>query len=282
MGKRFDTLLFPGNRKKAFTLSYDDGVLQDVRLLELLKKYGLKGTFNLNYGVTGYESLPDRPFSVSRVKREDIRELYKDQEIGGHGLYHSDLTGLGTPYASYEILEDKRGLEEITGGIVDMFAYPFGLYNEEVKDLLKSAGYKGARTVTSTHSFALPSDPWRLDPTCHHNDEKLMELADQFLSMPSFRTSLFYVWGHAYEFDRDGNWDQMEAFLAKMAGHDDIWYAANGEILRYLEAYKMLEYSVDGSLIRNPSSIDVLIGTSFGTTELLKAGTTTRVKDTPL
>ncbi len=74
----------------------------------------------------------------------------------------------------------------------------------------------------------------------------------------------------------------MEAFLAKMSGHDDIWYAANGEILRYLEAYKMLEYSVDGSLIRNPSSIDVLIGTSFGTAELLKVGTMTRIKDTPL
>ena len=33
---------------KAVTFSYDDGVSQDVRLIALLDKYGLKATFNLN------------------------------------------------------------------------------------------------------------------------------------------------------------------------------------------------------------------------------------------
>ena len=35
MGRRFDTLQFPGGKTKAFTLSYDDGVIQDRRLAEL-------------------------------------------------------------------------------------------------------------------------------------------------------------------------------------------------------------------------------------------------------
>ena len=34
--------------KKAVTFSYDDGVTQDIRLIELLNKYHLKCTFNLN------------------------------------------------------------------------------------------------------------------------------------------------------------------------------------------------------------------------------------------
>lgn len=38
---------------KAVTFSYDDGVSQDVRLIALLDKYGLKATFNLNSEMFG-------------------------------------------------------------------------------------------------------------------------------------------------------------------------------------------------------------------------------------
>lgn len=37
-------------KKKAVTFSFDDGVTQDIRLIEIFNKYGLKGTFNLNSG----------------------------------------------------------------------------------------------------------------------------------------------------------------------------------------------------------------------------------------
>ena len=40
--------LYPDGKKKAFNVTYDDGVLQDVRFVELMNQYGLKGTFNLN------------------------------------------------------------------------------------------------------------------------------------------------------------------------------------------------------------------------------------------
>ena len=39
---------FPGGAYKVVTLSYDDNVEEDVRLVEIMKKHGLKGTFNLN------------------------------------------------------------------------------------------------------------------------------------------------------------------------------------------------------------------------------------------
>ena len=41
-------MLFPGKKRKVLTLSYDDGVEQDIRLVEIMKKHGLKGTFNIN------------------------------------------------------------------------------------------------------------------------------------------------------------------------------------------------------------------------------------------
>lgn len=48
---RYTMMRFPGFRRKALTLSYDDGVVNDRRLIEIMNKYGLKGTFNLNSGL---------------------------------------------------------------------------------------------------------------------------------------------------------------------------------------------------------------------------------------
>ncbi|MBQ9036438.1 MAG: polysaccharide deacetylase family protein [Erysipelotrichaceae bacterium] len=283
MGKRFDVMLFPGGKKKTFTLSYDDGVIQDRRLVELLDKYGVKCTFNLGYGVLGYESDPKMPFSISKVKPEEVRKLYENHEVGGHSLYHSDLTALKSPYAMYEILEDKVNLERLVGKPLKMFAYPFGFFNEDVKNYLKIAGYKGARTVVSTHSFDLPDDPLELNPTCHHDDEKLMELLRQFAEMKTIKPAMFYLWGHGYEFDGHDNWQVIEEAVSYIAQFEkDIWFATNGEILDYIQAYKMLEYSVDGSMIYNPSAIDVEIMTAFGQNEILKAGQLTQIGDTPL
>lgn len=281
MGKRFDKLLFPGGMNKVFTLSYDDGVNQDRRLIDIFDRYHVKATFNLGYGVLGHK--PEGPFDISKVEKEEVKELYRDHEVGGHGLYHSDLSALGDPYMMYEIIEDKKHLEGLVEKPLKMFAYPFGLFNSDVKKILKAAGYKGARTVRSTHGFDLPDDPFELDPTCHHNDERLMELAESFVRERSFRPQMFYVWGHGYEFDCDNNWELIEKLVSFLDDNRrDIWFATNGEILSYLEAYDSLEYSVDGSMIFNPSATDIWMATSFDTVEKLEAGSLTHIKDTEL
>ena len=41
-------LRYPNGLAKALTLSYDDGVVEDIRLIEIMNRHGLKGTFNLN------------------------------------------------------------------------------------------------------------------------------------------------------------------------------------------------------------------------------------------
>lgn len=283
MGKRFDNMLFPQGKSKCFTLSYDDGVIQDRRLVELFNKYQVKGTFNLGYGLFGFKSGPEIPINISKIETTEAVDLYKGHEVGGHGLYHSALNSVGTPLALYEIVEDKQKLEALINKPVKMFAYPFGFFNNDVKEMLRYAGYQGARTVNSTHNFEIPKDFLEWNPTCHHNDKKIFDLIEQFAHMPGFIPSLLYVWGHAYEFDGDNNWEHIEAVLEKVSEHkDDIWFASNGEIISYVNAYNRLEYSVDGSIIYNPSAIDVWICTSFNQIECLKAGEYTRIKETVL
>lgn len=287
MGKRFDSLIFPGGKSKVFTLSYDDGVVQDRRLAQLLRQYGVKCTFNLGSALLGHPDMggfPGKPdLDISKVSPEEIPTVYATHEVAGHSLYHSSLDKVGAPLAAYEIAEDKRRLEALVGKPLRMFAYPFGMYTPQVVELLRLCGYQGARTIRSSHSFDIPQNFLEWDPTCHHDDPQLMELARQFVEGPPFFPMLFYVWGHAYEFDDEDNWSVMEKLVAYLAGHKDkIWFATNGEILEYVTAYRRLEYSVDGSLIYNPSAIDVTIRTSMTQTELLKAGCCTRITETPL
>ena len=282
MNNRFDTLVFPGGKTRAFTLSYDDGVIQDRRLSELFRQHGLKCTFNLNYGTLGSRaSRPwpgmEGPLDCSKISEEEVTQVYRGHEIAGHGLYHSSLESVGTPLAMYEIIEDRRRLEQLAGRPLQMFAYPYGRFNQKVVELLSLAGYQGARTVHSTHRFDIPENFLTWDPTCHHNDPRLMELARQFVKEGDLAPRLFYVWGHAYELDGDNNWNVVEELAEFMARHaDSVWFATNGEIMDYVNAYRRLEYAADGQLIRNPSALDVTIRTQTDFVTL-PAGTVTRI-----
>lgn len=286
MGKRFDMLLFPGGKDRAFTLSYDDSVIQDRRLAELFRQYGLKCSFNLGSGLLGHEErfrFPGkRETDISKIRAEEVDLVYRTHEICGHGLYHSALDSIGTPLAMYEVIEDKRRLEALAGKPLKTFAYPFGVYDKYAMDILRLAGYQGARTIRSSYSFDLPKDFLEWDPTCHHGDPRLMELAQKFLEGLAMAPRLFYVWGHAYEFDSDDNWNVIEDLAKFMAPHaDKVWFTTNGEILDYVNAYNRLEYSADGSMIYNPSSIDVEIRTGRNGT-ILPAGKVTDIEPTPL
>lgn len=285
MKQRFDTMVFPGGRSKAFTLSYDDGVVQDRRLAELFRRYGARATFNLNSATLGQKCIgvyPDKPkLDTSKVSPEELEKVYAGHEIAGHGLHHSGLDTVGTPLGVYEITEDKRRLEALAGKPLRMFAYPFGRYTKDTIAALKLAGYQGARTVRSTHGFDIPQDFLEWDPTCHHNDPRLMELARAFVEDTSPFPLLFYVWGHGYEFDGNDNWQRMEDLLSFLFGHrEQIWYVTNGAFIEYVRAWRRLEYAVDGSMIRNPSAVDVYIRPGKRQDPvLLKAGTVTRIPE---
>ncbi len=227
------------NKMKAFTLSYDDGISQDIRFVELLNRYGLKCTFNLNSGIqTGASTwVGQNDTRITRMNMAGLRELYAGHEIAVHTLTHPDLTKLDAETVSNELTVDKANLEAFFGTKVTGMAYPFGTHNEEVRALVKEAGLHYARTVHSTNAFDLPTDLLQLPATCHHRAENLMELAKQFVELKTDTPQLFYVWGHSYEFDVDNNWDMMEEFCKYISGREDIFYGTNTEVLKELENY---------------------------------------------
>ncbi len=249
---------FPGGRDKALTFSYDDGVKSDIRFVELLNRYGMKGTFNLNSGRYPDENGMSPSGNPSRaMTKEEATALFADgrHEVAVHSLTHPWLETLPPSAATYEIIKDRENLEEQFGRIVRGMAYPFGTYSDQVVDVLKACGIVYSRTTISTEKFKMPTDWLRLPTTCHHKNKRLMELAREFVEKPvRSQPFLFYLWGHTYEFDDDNNWEVIEEFTDFMGGREDcIWYATNMEIYEYTKAYEQLIWSVDGSKVYNPT-----------------------------
>lgn len=254
---------FPEGKGKALTLSYDDGVEQDVKLIDIMKKNGLKGTFNLNSGLYAPEGTVYPQGSIHRrMSEKQVTQLYSGSgmEVAVHALTHPFLEQLPVNLVANEIVKDRENLEAQFGAIVRGMAYPFGTFSDAVVDCIRNIGIVYSRTTISSHKFSIPRDWLRLEATCHHGDPQLMELARKFAEEQTGRGPwLFYLWGHSYEFERDDNWEIIEKFAEYMGGRDDIWYATNIEIYDYVEAYNRLVFGMDGQKVFNPTAYELYL-----------------------
>ena len=255
-------LRYPGGLAKALTFSYDDGVEQDIRLVEIFNKNGLKGTFNINTGSFAEEGTVYKPGTIHRrMTKKQTYDLFANSphEVAIHTLTHPFLEQLPTNMVVNEVINDRKNIEEMFGKITRGMAYPFGATSDSVVNVLKECGILYARTIQYTRSLVLQKDNWlRLAATCHHNSPVLNELADKFISETPKQTPwLFYIWGHSYEFESDNNWDLIENFCKKISNKSDVWYATNIEIFEYISAYYSLVFSVNGDTVYNPTSTEL-------------------------
>ncbi len=258
-------LRFPEGKVKAVTLSYDDGVRQDIRFSKILNAHGLKCTFNLNSafitdGSTHY-------LSYGEV-REHLRD--KGHEIAIHGERHRAPGMQRTLDGIRDVLNCRIKLENEMGTVIRGMAYPdsgikmstHGAASyDKIRSYLSDLGVAYSRTLGGDNdAFELPYDPYAWMPTAHHNNPKIFEYIEKFnainedsLYISRKTAKLFYIWGHSYEFDRNDNWDRIEKIAEALGGRSDTWYATNIEIHDYIEAYKSLIFSADERIVYNPT-----------------------------
>ena len=158
-------MFIESGKKKAITFSYDDGVTQDIRLIELLNKYGLKCTFNINSELLSKSGILMRNgnrISHYKVKTEDVKYIYEGHEVAAHTLTHPNLTERDDNEVIRQVENDRLNLSELVGYEVIGMAYPCGGVNNDdrVANIIKNnTGIKYARTITSTYSFDLQERP---------------------------------------------------------------------------------------------------------------------------
>ncbi len=225
---------------KYLTFSFDDGVTQDIRLIHLLNKYGMKATFNLNSDLLGQRGSLIRDgvrIDHSKNKPEDVKYIYAGHEVAAHTLSHPNLKMIQEDEEVVRQAENDRvQLSELCGYEVVGMAYPCGgeCYDERVIRLLRECtGIKYARTTNSTYGFGVQNNLFAFNPSVYYHEEMdvMFELGERFLKLKSECPQIFYIWGHSYEFDINDSWGRFEEFLQMMANQRDMRYCTNSEAL---------------------------------------------------
>ena len=221
------------------TTSWDDGYHEDLKLVRLLDTYHLKGSFYI----------PIKSIK-SNLTLENIRKIARNHELGAHTVNHVNLIKQSIKNAKYEITQSKIELEEIIEDEVKMFCYPYGHYNSKIIQLVKSAGFIGARTV----------DRLRFDVTDRYQFgttlQVLMFKRDLFAAILKIGTrkiivnfsnwegyakllfdyvlangGIFSLWGHSWEIEKYGYWEELEHLFQYITKHSGIHYVTNGELI---------------------------------------------------
>lgn len=235
---------------RMLTMSFDDGQINDRRLIELLNKYGIKATFNINNSYPGDEW---------HISKDEIKQVYEGHEIAVHTANHPWLDNLSPTTIINEILDNRKFLEEASGRIVRGMAYPFGPTNEEVISIARHCGVVYSRAAESTYKFDLPRDFMEWHPTCHFKQGK--DVIPQFINNldSAWATGVLYIWGHSFELDTEEKWENFEKLCEYVANKEQIWYATNIEIYDYITAQRALQFTADESMVYNPTQTNVWI-----------------------
>ncbi len=245
--------------KKYFAWSFDDGLEQDKRIVEVLRKHGLGATFHLNSGLFGdktYEGrignlgmteTPAALFDPSkwhllpyvphfRIPEDEVRDVYKGFEIAAHTCTHVNLSRCSEGERRAQIADDVAVLSELFGQKVEGFAYPYGAGARKSADALRAAGVRYARTAHTEEGFRFPSDSLQTPISCWHISKKTFRRLNQFFEVEPADDDLFFLmFAHGYEFDfgtKESNWDKFERICAAVAARDDIVCCSMGEAFR--------------------------------------------------
>jgi hypothetical protein len=218
------------------TTSWDDGHTLDLRVAELLAKYGLRGTFYV-------------PMTAPKgtMTAAQMRELGSVFEVGAHTLHHAVLTRAREQEAWCEIAGSKCWVEDNTGVACPMFCAPEGRFSSRHVEMVQRAGYLGLRSVElSSLDFPRRESGVMLLPTTVQayphgalalamNAVKRMafgrfwqfvapgrsrewgQLARSFLLKTLSSGGVFHLWGHSWELQETGQWQRLDEILRFMS-----------------------------------------------------------------
>lgn len=196
---------------KILLISFDDGTVWDRRFVELLNKYGIKATFNLNSGLEDFVWQYEDRFPVRRQILADTVELYRGHEIASHSLHHHWLNTLTPPQLSREVGDDCAALKQLFGLQEIGFGVPFTACDaREIKIIRKFVRY--IRLSEFSDSFAPPADPYHIPIHALYNQPDVRERIAAFAES-DLPVALFVMAGHSYELEVLDHWGYMEELL---------------------------------------------------------------------
>lgn len=244
--------------RKFFAWSFDDGLEQDKKIIEILKEYGLGATFHLNSGLYGDRTwegrignlgMTEKPADVFdpskshllpyvphfRIPEDEVVQVYEGFEIASHTCHHVNLARCSEEERQKEIGEDRRALSEKFRQNVTGFAYPYGAGAAKSREALKQAGVEYARLAVTRPGYRFPEDPLALPLSCWHISGKTFRRLEEFFREEREEDMFFLMFAHGYEFDfntKESSWDKFRRICETVAGQDDVTCCSIGEAFR--------------------------------------------------
>lgn len=203
-------------------------------MAELLQKYGIPATFYI-------------PISYAKrgcMGSQQIREIARRFDVGGHSYHHIRLTKISPQEAEREINDGKKELQEITGKEVISLSYPYGNFNSRLIKIARDAGFIGARTVmllarTIRDPFRegtmVNAGNWWFTHYMLHSlasrDIKLFNLvlkknlffkpwdyiASETLNFVAENGGIWHIWGHSWEIAENNDWGKLEGVFRMLS-----------------------------------------------------------------
>ena len=188
---------------------WDDCTTTDIRLCAILRKHGAKASFNINAGLhrkgnkNGWTSR--NGLYIERLDWDVMPELYDGFTVAGHGLTHQHMEKLPPDQLRHEVVHGRAQLQKHFKQDVLGFAYPYGGYNDAVKQALRDAGHIYARTCVNVDFPFPPADPMEFHTNCHFLAPDFWERYEKARSH-----GVFYFWGHSFELADEPMWEAFD------------------------------------------------------------------------
>jgi len=195
---------------------WDDGDVDDILLIEILKKHGAKATFNINPGVLGGDRRLGHTFKgeypVYKLTLDEMPQVYDGFCIGGHTMTHPALDVIDASRAFSELVDCKKYIEQHFNQAECGMAYPGGAYNDAVKKLVRQAGYLYSRTTKNVNKLNV-EDPMALHTNCHFLAPNFWDVFEAVKAVDGD----FYFWGHTFELmGDDARWKKLDSMIGRL------------------------------------------------------------------
>ena len=217
---------------------WDDGVATDIRLIEILRKYNAKATFNLCPWFMGRETIPSfwldplsrngsfNGFIAGRVGTRDLREVYDGFQVASHCWKHETAGEVPDDVFLKAATDARKFLEDSFQKECRGFAWPNGRHTPETEKLLAEAGFLYGRTTVYTPDLRNNDDPMALASNCHFLNPLFWKIFDE-----AKKTGFFYFWGHSYEMmDYSVLWGRFEVKIKALCDDPDVEWVDVAEL----------------------------------------------------
>jgi len=200
-------------KKPEYTIetSWDDGGELDMRIVNLLKKYNLPGTFYITLDCVDKQGF----LTWDQIKEIDSMGF----KIGSHTVSHPmDLKQLFEEDLFVEIQNSKDLIETALGHPIESFAYPRGRADDRVKEAVARAGYLNARG-TGKPGITTIEDKYYLPGTIHifqrpeYEGKPIVQFAKEVIDRVKTEGGYCNIFGHSFEIEKNNLWGILEEVL---------------------------------------------------------------------